>query len=181
MHKVAKRILQFAMKHQIDTIIYGQNIYWKQQTTMGNVSNQNFVQIPFNLLKNNLSYLCEEHGICLIGQEESYTSKADFLADDCIPTYNEDHSQESVTFSGKRITRGLYRSNNGQLINADLNASANIGRKCLPNLFKQLKPDFNHVLIFKHPDQEFVHLTKKQVMGVLSHAKIKRLRRKGLL
>ncbi len=33
--------------------------------------------------------------------------------------------------SGKRITRGLYRTANGQLINADCNGSGNIIRKAI--------------------------------------------------
>ena len=39
-------------------------------------------------------------------------------------------------FKGKRIKRGLYRSKNGTLINADVNGSYNIVRKVAPNLFK---------------------------------------------
>ncbi|MGB3207897.1 MAG: hypothetical protein WBB28_23175 [Crinalium sp.] len=36
--------------------------------------------------------------------------------------------------SGKRINRGLYRSKDGSMVNADLNGSANILRKVASNL-----------------------------------------------
>ena len=55
---------------------------------------------------------------------ESYTSVASFIDQDSF------HQKE---FSGRRIKRGLYRSKKGILINADLNASLNIIRKCKPD------------------------------------------------
>ena len=38
-------------------------------------------------------------------------------------------SKAKHSFSGKRIHRGLYRSKNGIILNADLNGSLNILRK----------------------------------------------------
>jgi putative transposase len=40
-----------------------------------------------------------------------------------------------VGSKGKRISRGLFRSENGKLINADVNGSGNIIRKAVPNAF----------------------------------------------
>ena len=70
---------------------------------------------------------CELHGIIYESQEESYTSKASSLDNDAIPVYGDDVT--NVVFSGKRIYRGLYRSSDGILINADINGSVNILRK----------------------------------------------------
>ncbi len=73
-----------------------------------------------------------------IEQEESYTSKASFLDLDEIPVYKPD-SDTKYTFSGKRVKRGLYRSKNGTLINADINGALNILRKSKQNFnFKEL-------------------------------------------
>ena len=47
---------------------------------------------------------------------------------DDIPTYKKGDDKK-YTFSGKRIHRGLYRSKNGTLLNADINGAANILRK----------------------------------------------------
>ncbi len=66
-------------------------------------------------------------GIKCIEQEESYTSKASFIDNDNIPTLNE--VNEKHTFSGKRITRNLYKTKNNQIIDADLNGALNIMKK----------------------------------------------------
>ena len=79
-----------------------------------------------------LKYKLEEYGIRLILTEESYTSKADFLAQDKIPVYGE--NEEAVKFSGKRIKRGLYQHGNGAISNADINGAGNIMRKVFPNV-----------------------------------------------
>ena len=90
---------------------------------------QSFIQIPFNLFTNMLSYKCKKVGIDVITQEESYTSKSSFLDLDNIPNYGDTNS--NISFSGKRIKRGLYRSGIGITINADVNGSLNILRKYL--------------------------------------------------
>ena len=38
-------------------------------------------------------------------------------------------------FSGKRVTRRLYKASNGLKYNADVNGSLNILRKAVPNAF----------------------------------------------
>lgn len=81
-----------------------------------------------------LDYKCELAGIKLLISEESYTSLASFLDGDFIPTYAYKDA-DSVVFSGKRIKRGLYRSKDETLINADVNGSCNIMRKAIPNAF----------------------------------------------
>lgn len=66
--------------------------------------------------------------IVFVKQEESYTSKASFWGKDEIPVYNADNPKD-YTFSGKRIHRGLYRTADGKLLNADVNGALNIFRK----------------------------------------------------
>ena len=68
--------------------------------------------------------------------EESYTSKASFLDDDDIPTYGVDDN--NLSFSGKRVYRGMYKSKEGILLNADVNGASNIIRKCVPLAFSQI-------------------------------------------
>ena len=69
-------------------------------------------------------------------QEESYTSKASFLDADEIPVYKD--IQAKPQFSGKRISRGLYKVKNGRVLNADVNGSYNILVKGLLSLGKTL-------------------------------------------
>ena len=73
-------------------------------------------------------------GIRVLVQEESYTSKASLLDLDPIPVSGQKDA-EKVKFSGKRVSRGMYKSKSGQEINADVNGSGNIMRKVLPNAF----------------------------------------------
>ena len=130
-HKVSRYIVNQLVEQSINTLIIGKNNGWKQETNLGKRNNQNFVQIPFNMLINMLQYKCKIQGINCILQEESYTSKASFFDNDYIPIYNKSKSEiKNYTFSCKRIKRGLYKTNN-ILINADINGSLNILRKYL--------------------------------------------------
>ena len=100
----------------------------QKDSNIGRINNQNFVNIPFGKLKDKLSYLSQYYGICLIKQEESYTSKASFFDKDDIPVYNDDNPKE-YSFSGTRIKRGLYKTSKGMYLNADANGALNILKK----------------------------------------------------
>ena len=126
--KTGKYIIEYCIKNDIGTLVFGFNKDFQQDSSLGTKNNQNFVNIPFGQLKDKLKYLCELNDIIFIEQEESYTSKASFLDRDEIPVYDENDPQE-YTFSGKRIKRGLYKSKDGSLINADVNGALNILRK----------------------------------------------------
>ncbi|WP_293119557.1 IS200/IS605 family accessory protein TnpB-related protein [Okeania sp. SIO1I7] len=115
-------------------MIIGHNEEWKQKINLGKRNNQNFVSVPYNKLIEMLSYKAEMVGIDVILIEESYTSKASFIDNDLIPVYNKSE-KNNVTFSGKRVKRGLYRTASKRLINADVNGSLNIMRKAVPNVF----------------------------------------------
>ena len=128
MSTAARRIISYCIIHRIGNIVVGCNPEWKQNIHLGGVPNQNFVQIPHGKLREKLAYLCELYGINYFEQEESYTSKASFFDDDDLPIYNADNPQ-SYTFSGKRITRGQYRTSSGYILNADINGALNILRK----------------------------------------------------
>ena len=163
MKKTAKHFVQWCVENRIDTVVIGCNKGQKQGVELGNVNNQNFVQIPFFKLRKIISYLCERSGIRYVEQEESYTSKASFIDGDYIPVYGVDDC--NANFSGKRRPthyrgmynkkgfRGLYKTKDGMIINSDLNGSANILRKAFPDAFKNgIMPDFGMPLIFKHTD-----------------------------
>ena len=82
-------------------------------------NNQSFVSIPFEMLKTMIEQKACEYGITVMRNEESYTSKASFLDKDEIPVYKECDAAK-YQFSGKRIQRGIYRSANGILLNANI-------------------------------------------------------------
>ena len=124
----SNRLIELLVKEGISTLVIGHNKNWKDKINIGRVNNQNFVSIPFNKIIDIIKYKSEDHGIKCIEQEESYTSKASFLDNDNIPTFNEGENKKH-TFSGKRITRNLYQTKNNQIIDADLNGALNIMKK----------------------------------------------------
>jgi putative transposase len=99
---------------------------------LGRVNNQHFAQLPHARFISMLEYKAKLAGIRFVLQEESYTSRASFLDNDPIPTYDPKREEPPV-FSGKRVKRGLYQAKDGRTLNADVNGSANILRKALPS------------------------------------------------
>ena len=128
MHKVARYIVNYCIANDIGTLIIGHNVDQKQFVNMGKSNNQKFVQIPFDQLRTYLKCLCERYGIAYIETEESYTSKASFLDGDDIPVFDAKNPYTG-TFSGKRVKRGLYRTKENMLVNADINGACNIAKK----------------------------------------------------
>ena len=121
LHKSSRKIVNFLVSNNISTLIIGYNEEWKQNINLGRTNNQAFVNIPFYTFIKQLEYKCKLEGISVILTEESYTSKCSFLDDETI--------EEHENYLGKRIKRGLFKSAEGKLINADLNGSLNILRK----------------------------------------------------
>lgn len=126
LHKSSAFMVNYCLKHNIGTVAIGHNKGWKQNVNIGKRNNQKFVAIPHTILVNQLVYKLQAIGVNVIVREESYTSKASALDNDHIPTKGDD---VIPIFSGKRVKRGLYKSSDGDLINADLNAALNIMRK----------------------------------------------------
>ena len=78
--------------------------------------------------KSKLEHKCKIYDIDFIKQEESYTSKSDFLAGDILPSINVENLK-TYEFKGERISRGQYKSSTNVILNADINASLNILKK----------------------------------------------------
>ena len=127
-HKMSKKLLVWCQRNDIGCLVLGSNAFWKQNSSIGTVNNQNFVSIPFEMLKSMIELKACEYGVTVVRNEESYTSKASFLDSDDIPVYVEGDGTKHH-FSGKRIQRGLYRTSDGTVLNADINNAANILRK----------------------------------------------------
>lgn len=123
-HKVSRMIINYCIKNNIETLVIGYNEGWKQNSNMGKSNNQNFVSIPFLKLIKQIQYKSEliRNEIFLI--DESYTSKYSFLDNEPIKKHKK--------YMGRRVNRGLFRSKNGTLINADVNGAYNILRKVFP-------------------------------------------------
>ena len=126
-NKAARIVINHCLNNSIGKIVFGWNIGQKDSINIGTKNNQNFVQIPTAKLKERIKQLCELYGLEYIETEESYTSKTSFIDRDYLPTIGA--KPDGWKESGKRIKRGLYKTKQGYLINADCNGAANIIRK----------------------------------------------------
>jgi IS605 OrfB family transposase len=127
-NKAVRTIVDYCENHQINVIVFGWNKGQKQEVNMGGVTNQSFVQIPTAKVKDRWQQECDLRGWRFVEQDESYTSKASFLERDFLPV-KVGEKPDNWQPSGKRIKRGLYRSAQGLILNADVNGAANIIRK----------------------------------------------------
>ncbi|BAZ83781.1 transposase [Sphaerospermopsis kisseleviana CS-549] len=126
-NKAARIVINRCIENKIGTIVFGWNKGQKDSIDLGSKNNQKFVQIPTARLKDRLTQLCKQYGIDFIETEESYTSQSSFLDCDNIPKFGE--KPEGWKASGKRVSRGVYKTSDGFKINADCNGAANILRK----------------------------------------------------
>ena len=128
-HKASRFLVNYCKNNKINTIIIGNNKNWKQNSKMNKKVNQNFISIPYYNFIQKVQYKAEEFGIKVIVTEESYTSGTSFLD-------NELPIKENYNKS-RRKYRGLFISNNGIKINADVNGSYQIIKKVFPKVFAE--------------------------------------------
>jgi putative transposase len=140
LHKTSKYIVDYAFKHKINTIIIGNNKGWKQDISYTSLFNQTFQQIPFKRLIKMIKYKAEKEGINVIVVNESYTSGTSFL--------DEEKPTKKFYDKSRRKKRGLFVSNQGYKINADINAALQIIKKYTKqSSFKVNKSIFNPRII----------------------------------
>ena len=118
LHKTSRKVIEIAQRSGVSHIVIGNNRGWKQKVDLGKRTNQTFVSIPYRMLIDMICYKAELAGIRVSIVKESYTSGTSYL-DGEIP------EKESYDIS-RRIKRGMFKSNKGILINADVNAAYQI-------------------------------------------------------
>ena len=123
LHKISRYIINYCICNNIGQIIIGKNDGWKQSINLGSKTNQNFVSIPFYKFLQMIQYKATSNGIDVIFVNEAYTSGTSFL-DNEIP----DKANYNKT---RRKHRGLFVTNTGKYINADINAAYQILCKTL--------------------------------------------------
>ena len=128
-HKASRFLVDYCRSNDINTIVIGNNKNWKQNSKMNKKVNQNFISIPYGVFIQKVQYKAEEFGIKVIVTEESYTSGTSFL-DSELPI-KENYNKS------RRKYRGLFISNNGIKINADVNGSYQIIKKVFPKVFAE--------------------------------------------
>lgn len=141
LHQTSRQLVNQLVSKGVGTLVIGYNPGWKQDINLGKISNQNFVQVPFLTLVNQLKYKCELEGIEVVIQEESYTSKCSFIDLEVV--------KKQGVYKGKRVHRGLFQTSSGRVLNADVNGSLNILHKYLGegiiNYYEQLIQSIDNV------------------------------------
>ena len=123
MHKVSKMIIDFAKENGCGTIVIGDIKGIKQNMK----NNKRFVEIPLQDLVEKIEYKAEKEGIEVEKITEEYTSGVSSIDKEEINRENYNKS--------RRIKRGLFKTNRGRIINADINGALNILRKYIKEIF----------------------------------------------
>ncbi|MBP3255012.1 MAG: transposase [Clostridia bacterium] len=117
MHKVSKMVVEYARENKCKTIVIGDIKDIKEKMK----NNRNFVQIPIQNLVKKIEYKAKMEGIKVEKISEKYTSGVSAIDEEEIVKENYNIK--------RRIYRGLFVTNKGKRINADVNGSLNILRK----------------------------------------------------
>ena len=118
LHKASRKVITLAQTCGVDHIIIGNNSGWKQKVELGKRTNQTFVSIPYRMFIDMIRYKAELSGIRVSVVRESYTSGTSYLDGE-----TPDKAYYDIS---RRIKRGVFKSNKGILINADVNAAYQI-------------------------------------------------------
>lgn len=121
MHKVSKMVVEYAIENKCYKIIVGDLKGIKQDMDY----NKDFVRLPLQILAQMIEYKVKLKGIEVVKISERYTSGVSALD-------NEEITKENYN-PKRRKFRGLFITNNGKKINADINGSLNILRKYIIN------------------------------------------------
>ena len=130
-HKASKRIVEYALSCDVNTIIIGNNKSWKRSSNMGKKNNQNFIGIPHKTMIDMIQYKANLAGISVIRTNESYTSQTSSLDNEkpCWQNGNQSRKNQGLSPVNRRVKRGLFKADDGRLINADVNGSLQIIKK----------------------------------------------------
>lgn len=129
MHKASRYVIEYAVSMGTNTIVIGNNKEWKQNSKLSKPVNQSFVGIPHKRFIEMIQYKAQNIGLNVVLQEESYTSGTSFLDKEKPIRANYNKS--------RRVSRGLFVSNKGVKINADVNGAYQILVKAFPNAFTE--------------------------------------------
>ena len=161
-HQLSHDIVAHCVREGVQVLVLGRNKGWKQEVEMGRKTNRLFTTLPHAQLYAQLQYKAREHGILVVTTEESYTSKASFVADDAMPVKGQEGDAKPV-MSGRR--KGLVYRNKTAAgadrvhVHADLNGALNILRKLLPDF--TYRPGFCLRYVLKMLQHRWTAFTSK--------------------
>ena len=123
MHKASRMIINYAKENGCSTIVIGNIKNIKQNMK----KNKRFVEMPLQNLVQKIEYKAKLEGIEVEKIREEYTSG--------VSSIDKEEINREYYNKARRIKRGLFKTNRGKIINADLNGSLNILRKYIKEIF----------------------------------------------
>ena len=123
MHKASRMIIDYAKENACSTIVIGNIKNIKQNMK----NNKRFVEMPLQNLVQKIEYKAKLEGIEVEKIGEEYTSG--------VSSIDKEEINREYYNKARRITRGLFKTNRGKIINADINGSLNILRKYIKEIF----------------------------------------------
>jgi len=117
MHKASTLLVKTCVENRVSKIIIGENKNWKQK----NKKKQNFTYISFSMFKSMVEYKAKLYGIKVIFVPEMYTSGTSFL--------DKETPQKKFYNKKRRVTRGIFYSNEKIGIHSDVNAGYQMIKK----------------------------------------------------
>ena len=123
MHKASRMIINYAKENACSTIVIGNIKNIKQNMK----KNKRFVEMPLQNLVQKIEYKAKLEGIEVEKIREEYTSGVSSID-------KEEINRENYN-KARSIKRGLFKTNSGKIINADVNGSINILRKYIKEVF----------------------------------------------
>ena len=97
-HQLSRKLINHLLQLGVKNIVYGKNTNFKKEINLGKVNNQNFVNIPFNLIIERLRYKACLAGMNFMTVEESYTSKTSFLDREKLHFFGQPFYQKFIPF-----------------------------------------------------------------------------------
>ena len=123
MHKASRMIINYAKENACGTIVIGDIKNIKQNMK----NNKRFVEMPIQNLVEKIEYKAKLEGIEVEKIGEEYTSG--------VSSIDKEEINKKYYNKSRRIKRGLFKTNSGKIINADVNGSLNILRKYIKENF----------------------------------------------
>ena len=123
MHKASRMIINYAKENACGTIVIGDIKNIKQNMK----NNKRFVEMPIQNLVEKIEYKAKLEGIEVEKIGEEYTSG--------VSSIDKEEISRRYYNKARRIERGLFKTNSGKIINADINGSLNILRKYIKEMF----------------------------------------------
>ena len=115
---MSRIIINLALEHKCRTVVIGDLKGIKQGSYV-----KGFVQIPVQRLVEQIKYKAQLVGIEVKLLKEEYTSG--------VSAYDLEPITKKYYNKSRRVKRGLFKTNQGYLVNSDVNGSLNILRKYL--------------------------------------------------